>query len=387
MTVSGDAVVHPSGMAKRDYYEVLGVQRDAPDSEIKKAFRSLARELHPDVSEEPDAQERFREVAEAYEVLSDGDSRARYDRFGHEGMSGQQFHTEQFMDGSFLNDLLSSLFGGAGGGFGGFGQAGPEPGADARVAVELTLAEAAVGKDVEVSVELVVPCGECDGSGAAPGSSVVTCADCEGAGQLRQVVRTPLGQMVRQQPCNRCRGRGRIPEKACPHCRGRGRLAEQRTVDVSIPAGIDDGQSLRVTGGGHAGELGAPHGDLYVRLSVRSDPRFQRDELDLIAQLDLTLAEAVLGVTKQIETLEGAEPLEVEPGVQPGAVISLRGRGMPSLRGGGRGSLRYVVNVQIPRKLSDEQRAIMEQFKQSESERNYGESGGFRDRLRRAFGA
>ena len=374
-------------MAKRDYYDVLGVQRDAPDSEIKKAFRSLARELHPDVSEEPDAQERFREVAEAYEVLADGDSRTRYDRFGHEGMSGQQFHTEQFMDGSFLNDLLSSLFGGAGGGFGGFGQAGPEPGADARVAVELTLAEAAVGKDVEVPVELVVPCEECEGSGAAPGSSVVTCTDCDGAGQLRQVVRTPLGQMVRQQPCNRCRGRGRIPEKACPHCRGRGRLAEQRTVDVSIPAGIDDGQSLRVTGGGHAGELGALPGDLYVRLSVKLDPRFQRDELDLIAQLDLTLAEAVLGVTKQIETLEGAELLEVEPGVQPGAVISLRGRGMPSLRGGGRGSLRYVVNVQVPRKLSDEQRVIMEQFKQTESERNYAESGGFRDRLRRAFGA
>ena len=373
-------------MAKRDYYEVLGVQRDAPDSEIKKAFRSLARELHPDVSEEPDAQERFREVAEAYEVLSDGDSRARYDRFGHEGMSGQQFHTEQFMDGSFLNDLLSSLFGGAGGGFGGFGQAGPEPGADARVAVELTLAEAAVGKDIEVPVELVVPCGECDGAGAAPGSTVITCADCDGAGQLRQVVRTPLGQMVRQQPCNRCRGRGRIPEKACPHCRGRGRLAEHRTVEVAIPAGIDDGQSLRVTGGGHAGELGAPSGDLYVRLSVKVDRRFQRDELDLIAQLDLTLAEAVLGVTKEIETLEGPEPLEVEAGVQPGAVISLRGRGMPSLRGGGRGSLRYVVNVQVPRKLSDEQRAMMERFRETESDRNYGESGGFRDRLRRAFG-
>lgn len=373
-------------MAKRDYYEVLGVQRDAPDSEIKKAFRSLARELHPDVSEEPDAQERFREVAEAYEVLSDGDSRSRYDRFGHEGMSGQQFHTEQFMDGSFLNDLLSSLFGGAGGGFGGFGQAGSEPGADARVAVELTLAEAAVGKDIEVPVELVVPCGECDGSGAAPGSTVITCADCDGAGQLRQVVRTPLGQMVRQQPCNRCRGRGRIPEKACPHCRGRGRLAEHRTVEVAIPAGIDDGQSLRVTGGGHAGELGAPSGDLYVRLSVKADRRFQRDELDLIAQLDLTLAEAVLGVTKEIETLEGPEPLEVEAGVQPGAVISLRGRGMPSLRGGGRGSLRYVVNVQVPRKLSDEQRAMMERFMETESDRNYGESGGFRDRLRRAFG-
>ena len=368
---------------KRDYYEIIGVGRDASDTEIKRAFRSLARELHPDVSDEPDAQERFREVAEAYEVLSDADSRARYDRFGHEGVAGQQFHTEQFMDGSFLNDLLSSLFGGAGAGFG--GQVGPEPGADARADVELTLAEAAVGKEVEVSIELVVPCSDCDGTGAVPGTTVATCPDCDGAGQLRQVVRTPLGQMVRQQPCNRCRGRGSIPEKPCPHCRGRGRVSERRSVDVAIPAGIDDGQSLRITGGAHAGELGASKGDLYVRLRVRSDPRFQRDELDLIGQIDLTLAEAALGVTKQVETLEGAEPLVVEAGVQPGAVISLRGRGMPSLRWG-RGSLRYVVNVQVPRKLSDEQRGMLERFQQSETDRNYGDSGGFRDRLRRAFG-
>ena len=370
-------------MAKRDYYEVLGVERDASDGEIKRAFRGLARTLHPDVSEAADAEARFREVAEAYEALSDEDARARYDRFGHEGLGGQQFHTDQFMDASFLGDLFSSLFGGGGGGF---RAAGPEAGADARAQVELTLAEAATGKAIELPIELVVPCDDCEGSGAVPGSEIVTCSECNGAGQVQQVIRTPLGQMMRSNSCATCRGRGRIPERLCPHCRGRGRRAQKQTTNIDVPAGVDNDQSLRVTGAGHAGETGAPRGDLYVRIGVRTDPRFQRDDLDLIAQIDLTVAEAMLGVTKQAPTLEGDESVEIEPGAQPGAVISLRGRGMPSLRGGGRGQLRYVLNVQIPRNLTDDQRGIVERLLASETEKNYGAAGGFRDRLRKAFG-
>ena len=371
-------------MAKQDYYELLGVSKDASDTEIKKAFRGLARALHPDVSDAPDAEERFRDVAEAYEVLSDDDRRARYDRFGHEGVAGQGFHTERFMDMGFLDDLLGSLFGG---GFG--GSTGPEPGADAQTAVDIDLAEAAAGAHLDLDLELVTTCDVCDGDGAAEGAAVNTCGECGGAGQVRQVVRSPLGQLVRTMPCRKCGGRGQIPEKPCPDCRGRGRRPMRRKFSVDIPAGIDDGQAVRLTGRGHAGELGAPAGDLYVRVHVRPDERFVRDGLDLVGHLDLRLSEAVLGSTRTVETLDGDQEVVVEAGLQPGTVITLKGHGMPRLRGGGRGDLRLIANVQVPRALDDEQRKLAESFRELEAERNYTDperSRGLRDRLRRAFG-
>ena len=219
-------------MAKQDYYETLGVSRDASDGEIKKAFRGLARELHPDVSEAPDAEERFRAVAEAYEVLSDEDRRARYDRYGHEGVAGQGFHTERFMDMSFLDDLLGSLFGG---GFA--GATGPEAGADAQTAVEIDLADAAAGIHVDLDLELVSTCEVCEGDGAAPGAQVLTCSECGGAGQVRQIVRSPLGQLMRTAPCRKCAGRGRIPERPCPDCRGRGPPAAAALARRRHPGG------------------------------------------------------------------------------------------------------------------------------------------------------
>jgi molecular chaperone DnaJ len=371
-------------MAKQDYYELLGVGRDASDAEIKKAFRGLARELHPDVSEAPDAESRFRDVAEAYEVLSDEDRRARYDRYGHEGVAGQGFHTERFMDMGFLDDLLGSLFGG---GFA--GAAGPEAGADAQTAVEIDLAEAATGAHIDLDLELVTTCEVCDGDGAAEGAEVRTCSECEGMGQVRQVVRSPLGQLVRTMPCRNCGGRGRIPERPCPDCRGRGRRPQRRKLGVDIPAGIDDGQAVRLTGHGHAGELGAPAGDLYVRVHVRPDERFVRDGLDLVGHLDLRLSEAVLGTTRTVETLDGDEQVEIEAGLQPGSVLVLKGHGMPRLRGGSRGDLRLIANVQVPRALDDDQRKLVEGFRDLEAERNYADperSRGLRDRLRRAFG-
>ena len=372
-------------MAKQDYYDVLGVSKGASDGEIKKAFRSLARELHPDVSEAPDAEARFREVAEAYEVLSDDERRARYDRYGHEGVAGQGFHTERFMDMGFLDDLLGSLFGG------GFGAStGPEAGADAQSAVDIELAEALSGVHFDLDLELVSTCEVCEGDGAAPGSAVHTCDECDGAGQVRQVVRSPLGQLVRTMPCRKCGGRGRIPEKPCPDCRGRGRRPQRRKIGVDVPAGIDDGQALRLTGLGHAGELGAPAGDLYVRVHVKPDERFERDGLDLVGHLDLRLSEAVLGASRTVETLDGEEQVEVEAGLQPGTVIVLKGHGMPRLRGGSRGDLRLIANVQVPRGLDDEQRKVVESFRDLEDERNYAHPersrGGIRDRLRRAFG-
>ena len=372
-------------MAKQDYYDLLGVSRNASDAEIKKAFRGLARELHPDVSVAPDAEERFRDVAEAYEVLSDEDRRARYDRYGHEGVAGQGFHPERFMDLGFLDDLLGSLFGG------GFGAStGPEAGADAQAAVEIELVDALTGAHVDLDLELVSTCEVCEGDGAAPGASVRTCDECDGAGQVRQIVRSPLGQLVRTMPCRACGGRGRIPEKPCPDCRGRGRRPLRRTIGVDIPAGIDDGQALRLTGLAHAGELGAPAGDLYVRVHVRPDERFQREGLDLIGDLDLRLSEAVLGASRTVETLDGEEDVEIDAGIQPGTVLVLKGHGMPRLRGGSRGDLRLIANVQVPRALDDEQRRVVESFRELEAERNYAHPersrAGLRERLRRAFG-
>jgi molecular chaperone DnaJ len=372
-------------MAKQDYYELLGVSRDATDGEIKKAFRGLARELHPDVSDAPDAEQRFREVAEAYEVLSDDDRRARYDRYGHEAVAGQGFHTERFMDLSFLDDLLGSLFGG---GFA--GTSGPEAGADAQTSIEIDLADAAGGIHVDLDLELVSTCEVCDGDGAAEGAEVLTCSECGGSGVVRQVVRSPLGQLMRTAPCRKCAGRGRIPEAPCPDCRGRGRRPQRRAIGVDIPAGIDDGQAVRLTGRGHAGELGAPAGDLYVRVHVRPDERFVRDGLDLVGHLDLRLSEAVLGATRSVETLDGDEQVEIEPGTQPGTVLVLKGQGMPQLRGGSRGDLRLIANVLVPRALDEEQRGVVERFRELEADRNYAHPersrGGLRDRLRRAFG-
>jgi molecular chaperone DnaJ len=264
----------------RDYYEILDVERDASDADVKRAFRRLARTLHPDVSEEADAEEKFKEVAQAYEVLSDPESRSRYDRFGHDGMAGREFHTEQFMDLGNLGDLLGSLFGRDP-----FAARGPASGADAQTDAEITLEEAAFGAKLELDLDLVSVCERCEGSGAEPGTAVSTCPTCHGAGEVRQVVNSVFGQMMRSGTCDTCRGRGQVIEKACHDCRGRGRRPERRHVTVAVPVGVDDGQAIRVSGAGHAGEPGGKPGDLYVRLQVKADPRFVRDGNDLVSSV------------------------------------------------------------------------------------------------------
>jgi molecular chaperone DnaJ len=365
---------------KRDYYEVLGVPRDASDADVKKAFRQLARTLHPDVSSEPGAEERFRECAEAYEVLSDPDSRARYDRFGHAGVSGQQLHTDQFMDLN-LNDLFGALFGRDV-----FTSGGPMAGPDAETETEITLEEAAFGVKAELDLELVAPCERCGASGAEPPTQPSRCETCGGAGQVQQISRSIFGQIVRTGTCPECAGRGVVVDHPCVECRGRGRLPRRRSLTVAVPAGIEDGQQIRVTGSGHAGETGARPGDLYVRVHVAPDPRFERHGLDLVSTVDLTLSEAVLGCEKTVPTLDGDASLEFKAGTQPGDVRVLRGKGMPSLRGGGRGVQRVLVNVRIPRDLRKSQRELIERFAESEHDGNYREGGGLRDAIRRAFG-
>jgi molecular chaperone DnaJ len=373
----------------RDPYEVLDVGRDADENAIKKAFRRLARELHPDVNtDDPDAEEKFKEAAEAYEILSDAERRATYDRYGHEGLRSGGWSPSAEGFGS-LSDLFDAFFGGAGGAGGGIfgggaGRAGPRQGGDVAVAVEVDLAQAAAGASVEVSFEAVDVCEHCRGNGAEPGTPITTCDRCGGQGMLQAVSRTPFGQVVRHVACDRCGGEGKVPETPCEECAGQGHKVAERTLTVDVPAGIADGQRIRVSGRGHAGDPGAPDGDLYVLVRVRPDERFVRDGEDLITVLDVAAPLAALGATLEVPTLSGPQPVEVPAGTQPGTVLLLRGQGMPVLRRPGRnGDLKVVVNVVIPRKLSKRQRELVQQLAESITEKNLEIDEGIGAKLRR----
>jgi len=365
---------------ERDYYELLGVGRDATEPEIKKAFRGLARELHPDVSDAPDAQERFREVVEAYEVLSKSESRELYDRYGHAGLRSGGFQPGHFDVGS-LSDLFSAFFGDdLLTGLGGRGR-----GPDLISAVEIDLVEAARGTSREVPFEVAVQCARCAGEGSEPGTSVSTCSTCGGVGRLQHVSRSVFGEFVRTQTCPACSGSGRTIETPCSACQGAGRVLEEHTLDVDIPAGIHDGQRIRLSGEGHAGMLGMRAGDAYVQVHVRPDPRFVREANDIFSTIDLTMTQASLGATVTIPTLDGDEAIEFAPGTQPGQIVLLRGRGMPVLQGYGRGDHRVLVNVVVPRHLSDEQRRLLEEFDSHADERTYKSDEGFFEKLKSAF--
>jgi molecular chaperone DnaJ len=369
----------------RDPYEVLGVESDATEQQVKKAFRRLARELHPDVNaHDPDAEKKFKEAAEAYEILSDAERRATYDRYGHEGLHSGGY-APNFDGFSSIGDLFDAFFGGGGGGFG--GRAGPAPGGDLAVAVEIDLIEASHGAKVEVSYEAVDRCEHCHGNGAEPGTPVETCERCGGVGQLQAATRTPFGQMVRQVTCDVCHGEGRVPKQPCRECRGRGRRASKRTLEVEIPAGIANGQRIRIGGKGHEGEAGAPAGDLYVLVRVQEDRRFVREGDDLITALDVAAPLAALGTTLEVPTLEGTASVDLPSGTQPGEILTVRGEGMPSLGRGRRGNLRVVVNVVIPRRLSDEQRELLEQLNETLSSENLRSEESMFAKLRRALGS
>jgi molecular chaperone DnaJ len=367
----------------RDPYEVLGLQRDATGQEIKKSFRQLARELHPDVNaHDPDAEEKFKEAAEAYEILSDAERRATYDRYGHEGLRSGGYAPNFDAFGS-IGDLFNAFFGG--GGFG--GRPGPAQGADVAVAVEIDLLAAANGEKLEVAFDAIERCERCRGNGAEPGTPIETCERCGGAGQLQAVTRTPFGQMVRTMMCDVCHGDGRVPREPCHECRGSGRVERQRRLEVDVPAGISDGQRIRLSGQGHAGDAGAPQGDLYVLVSVRDDGRFVREGDHLITALDVPAPLAALGGTLEVDALEGIATVEVPAGTQPGEVITLRGEGMPSLSRGRRGNLRVVVNVVVPRRLSHDQRELLERLNETLTEENLKSDESMFAKLRRALGS
>ncbi len=366
---------------ERDYYEILGVARDATEAEIKRSFRRLARELHPDVNEASDAELRFREAAEAYEVLSDPERRATYDRFGHAGLRRGGFAPTEFGD---LGDLFASFFGD---GLFGRGARGPAPsrGPDVTALIEIPLAEAFTGTSVRVPVRVARACDACNGTGAAPGTSPVTCPTCGGAGRVQQVSQTVLGQFVRSGTCPHCDGLGRIVKSPCEHCDGAGRGLVDHELDVDVPAGIHDGQRIRLRGEGHAGPLGGTPGDLFVHVRVAEPEGLTRDGDDLVAAVDVTITEAALGTTVCVPGAQGDVELELPPGVQPGHVHVVRGSGMPSLQSGRRGDLRVYVGVRVPQRLSAEQRAQVLKLEEALGEDAYRGDDGFFRRLKSAF--
>ena len=348
---------------KRDYYEVLGVEKSASSDDIKKAYRKLAMKYHPDVNKEPGAEEKFKELSEAYAVLSDEQKRSQYDRFGHAGMQGYTdadiFNNINFNDifrGMNFGDsdnLFDLFFGGGRGGGRGSGR-----GSDLRYDLEVDFKEAAFGTEKEIIFPRMDTCETCQGSGAKPGTKVTTCATCGGSGQIRQVSQSLFGQMVRVAPCGKCHGRGKTFDTPCPECHGSGKSRHVRKLMIKIPAGVEEGLQLRISNEGEAGMNGMPPGDLYVVVHVKSHPYFQRYGDDILCVMPITVAQAVLGDEVEVETLNGAAKLKIPPGTQTDTTFRLRGEGIPSLRSRGRGDMHVKVIVKVPQKLTDKQKKL-----------------------------
>jgi molecular chaperone DnaJ len=372
---------------ERDYYEVLGVPRDAGDADIKRAFRALARELHPDVSDEPEAEHRFREVAEAYEVLSDPERRATYDRFGHAGLRRGGYQPT-FTDFGSIADVFAAFFGEDLFGAAGTRERRPARGGDVQALVEIDLEDAFTGTDVTLSLDVAEPCEPCGGTGAAPDTGSVTCTTCGGTGMLRRISRNVFGEFVSQRTCPQCSGAGQVLESPCTACRGDGRVVARKRLEVDIPAGIHDGQRIRVRGSGHAALRGGERGDAYVAVRVRPHPRLLRDGDDLHASVRLPMTAAALGSTVRVPSLAGDLDLEIPAGTQPGQVRVLRGEGMPSLHGSRRGDLYVRLDVAVPTRLDDQQRRLLEELDRRTGEDAYAsddEDEGFFRRLKSAL--
>jgi molecular chaperone DnaJ len=376
-------------MPPRDYYGILGVARTASPDEIKKAYRKLARQLHPDVNPSPEAQERFKEVTAAYEVLSDPQKREIVDLGGDPlapaggGMGGAAGPFAGFAD------IMDAFFGGASGGMGRGPRSRVRPGADALLHLELDLAEAAFGTTRELTIDTAVLCSVCQGAGTAPGTHPETCGTCGGRGEVQSVQRSFLGQVIATRPCPTCGGTGEVIPEPCPACGGDGRVRARRTIPVKIPAGVEDGMRIRLTGHGEVGPGGGPAGDLYVEVHERPHPVFTRDGEDLHCRVTLPMTAAALGTTLTLDTLDGETDLEIRAGTQPGSVLTLRGQGAPRLRATGRGNLVVHVEVQTPTRLDPEQEKLLRELAalrgEDRPESHRGAQGGLFSRVRDAF--
>jgi molecular chaperone DnaJ len=364
---------------ERDYYLILGVERTATDAEIKRAYRKLAQQWHPDVNKEPAADERFKEINEAYQVLSDPTRRRTYDMFGRAGLGADP---DAGFAGGFggFGDIFDAFFGGA---TAGSRRGRPQAGADLRYDLRITFEEAVRGAEKDIEFSVLVRCPTCTGTGAKPGTSPITCPQCSGRGEVRTTRQTMLGQMVNVTACPRCGGEGRIIETPCETCHGDGRVEQRRTIRVTIPPGIDEGHQIRLSNEGEVGPRGGPPGSLYVAVHVTPHPSLRREGTELAYDARISIAQAALGTRIQVPTVDGDEEVEIKPGTQPGTEIRLRGKGVPHLRRStSRGDLHVFVEVAVPTKLSKRQRELLEELA-DEGKEPVSENGrsGLREKL------
>lgn len=381
---------------KRDYYDVLGVEKSADAKEIKKAYRKLAMKYHPDKNPgDKEAEEKFKEINEAYEVLSDEEKRNTYDRFGHDGLNNQGgFGGGQgfggFGGGGFggFEDIFGDIFGG--GGFGGFGgggsrRRGPRRGADIRQSVTITFEEAAFGKKLKVKLNRSEECEECHGTGAKPGTSKKTCQTCHGTGQVQSVQRTPFGNIASSKPCPTCKGEGEINESPCTKCHGKGNIRKTKTIEVDIPAGIDDGQMIKLSGQGEIGEKGGPRGDLFIIVNVQRHAIFEREGYDVYVEMPITFSQAALGDKIEVPTLHGKVAYTIPEGTQTGTVFRLREKGIPKLRSNSKGDQYVKVVIDTPRKLNDKQKELLREFSKTCGENVHEKQKSFFDKIKKGF--
>jgi len=370
----------------RDYYEVLGVSKSASDDEIKKAYRSLAKKYHPDMNPgDKEAEEKFKEVNQAYAVLSDAEKKARYDQYGPEAAEGNYGGAGGFgggFGGFDFGDIFGDIFGGSGGfgGFGGGGSArrnGPQRGDDLAQRISISFEEAAFGCKKDIRYTKVEQCADCSGSGCAPGSSAKTCSKCNGSGQIRVQQRTPLGVFQTTKTCDACGGAGKTIPNPCKKCKGTGMNSVSKTLEVSIPAGIDNGQRISIRGMGNAGKNGGPAGDLYITVHVRNHPVFVREEFDIFCEIPITFPEAALGAEIKVPTLEGDTTYEIPEGTQTGTTFTLRGKGIPYVNGRGRGDLIFKVVVEVPQNMSESQKDALRKFADACGKSNYSKKEKF----------
>ncbi|SCG83623.1 molecular chaperone DnaJ [Proteiniborus sp. DW1] len=375
-------------MSKRDYYEVLGVDKNATEQEIKKAFRQLAKKYHPDLNpDNKDAEQKFKEVNEAYEVLSDPDKKARYDRFGHEGVSGQAGGFSQGFEGfGGFGDIFEDIFDMFGGGFSSSTRRNaPRKGSDIKYRLDIEFEEAVFGVDKEIEFKRTENCSKCSGTGAEPGTSKIKCPKCNGSGEVKYAQSTPFGQFVRVGTCDRCNGQGEIIDKPCSKCSGSGKERKARKINIKIPAGVDTGSVIPLRGEGEAGEKGGSHGDLYIYINVKPHEIFTREGNDIYCEVPISFVQAALGGEIEIPSLEEKIKHIIPEGTQTDTVLKFKGKGIPNVRGYGRGDQYVKVVVQVPTKLTDKQREILKQFAVESGEKVYEHKKGFFDKVKDAF--
>lgn len=379
---------------KRDYYEVLGLQKGASDADIKKAYRKLAKQYHPDLNpDDPEAEAKFKEVNEANQVLSDPEKRAKYDQFGHAGVDPSYGGGANFtggFEGVDLGDIFADIFGGGMGGFGGGRSANPNAprrGADIAVQLEIGFMEACKGVSHDITINRTEDCPDCNGTGAKAGTSTKTCPDCKGRGYVTVQQRSLFGMMQSQRPCSKCGGKGKIVESPCSKCGGAGKTTMKKTVSVKVPAGIDDGMTLNVRGQGSVGSNGGSRGDLKVRISVRKDPVFEREDYNIWIDFPITYSQAALGAEIEVPTIDGKVSYNVPAGTQPGTVFRLRGKGVQKLQRseGDRGDQMVRINVEVPKNLNKKQKDALQAFEETLDEKNYEKRKSFFDKIKDMF--